>query len=227
MLGPRRPQSRSASSRRPKGGRQSARPTWRAASPRLALEALDTGEHGAWASQASVPKREHALRGGTYGPGASVTQDPGASTSSRSQAASICHGMERGKHLHRLSENLAAACIRCVYTSASARVCAALTWVRVRARGACVGASPLRQPAHDHTGSRGGATHSAHQPCGLEALDAGGQGAWASQASIPKRELARPKESRQSARPTRLARGVAATPTKKAAKVTNTLSCRH
>ena len=29
--------------------------------------------------------------------------------------------------------------------------------------------------------------------CGLEALDAGGQGAWASQASVPKRELARPQ----------------------------------
>ena len=53
----------------------------------------------------------------------------------------------------------------------------------------------------------------------LDALDAGEHGAWASHASVPKRELARPK-GRSPVSATDLARaGVAAAPTKKAAKI--------
>ena len=56
----------------------------------------------------------------------------------------------------------------------------------------------------------------------LAAFFAGEHGAWASHASVPKRELARPK-GRSPVSATDLARaGVAAAPTKKVAKITNT-----
>ena len=91
-------------------------------------------------------------------PGASVTQDPGGHPP---------HLPRRGTR-QGFAQLLAAACTR-----VRARVCAALTWARVRARGACVGASPLSASTQPHRIPRRRHAHSAHQPCGLGALDAG------------------------------------------------------
>ena len=149
-------------------------------------------------------------------PGASVTQDPGGHPP---------HLPRRGTR-QGFAELLAAACMRFACTRVRERVCAALTWARVRARGACVGASPLIASTQPHRIPRRRHAHSAHQPCGLGALDAG------CKVPGPRRLRSRSASSRgpaearspvSAADPAR-ARRRRGLPRKKRAKITNTSS---
>ena len=149
---------------------------------------------------------------------ARVTQDQWASTTSRSQVVSICQ--------KRTRQPAQAGSARCVCTCASARGCSHSSG-RPCVRAARALDHHLSVPAHDHAGSHGCATHSAHQPaararsarrrrarchglCGL------------TQASVPKRELARPK-GRSPVNAADLARAASPRlPRKKRLKITNT-----
>ena len=131
--------------------------------------------------------------------GVGVTQDQGASTPLQSQVASNCRGIERGNVCTTWQ------CIRVCERARvwsprlSARACAR------RVRGSIV--IHLSVPAHDHAESHGGGTHTAHRRA-ARARSPRCHTASSTQARRlpPKRNLARPKGGRQSARPTQ--RGV-------------------
>ena len=130
--------------------------------------------------------------------GVGVTQDQGASTPLQSQVVSNCRGIERGNVCTTWQ------CIRVCERARvwsprlSARACAR------RVRGSIV--IHLSAPAHNHAESHGGSTHTAHRRA-ARARSPRCHTASSTQARRlpPKRNLARPKGGRQSARPTQRA----------------------
>ena len=132
-------------------------------------------------------------------------------------------GVARGKGLHSSSQ--LRACVLRVHGCERAYVLPSPGRACVRAARALE--HHLSVPAHNRTESHGGATHT--QLINLAASERSTQDARClglAGFDPEARARAAPKRGRQSARPTRLARGVAATPTKKAAKIMNTLSAQ-